>query len=129
MPTDAPVTSREIPRQDWRNFLDSFSRQHEGWLATIEVHAPLGRLVIAEDRPLEGVCIDGTDLEGRIDIIVSESSDQHLAHPVEEPAHIRFLQTTSGADAGLEIIAADGTRTVIEFRAPIRPEMLDGKVA
>ena len=28
---------REIPRGEWLSFLDGFSRQHEGWLVTLEV--------------------------------------------------------------------------------------------
>ncbi|CAN5438101.1 hypothetical protein BH20ACI3_BH20ACI3_19140 [soil metagenome] len=31
------MPTQEIPRDEWKTFLDTFSRQHEGWLATLEV--------------------------------------------------------------------------------------------
>lgn len=34
------MPTQEIPRQEWNNFFDSFSRQHEGWLATLEIFGP-----------------------------------------------------------------------------------------
>lgn len=31
------METREIPHDEWRSFFDVFSRQHEGWLATLEI--------------------------------------------------------------------------------------------
>ena len=40
---------REIPRDEWAGFLDSFSRQHEGWLVRLEVPgAEIGAQVEAQ---------------------------------------------------------------------------------
>ena len=33
----------EIPREEWLEFLDSFSRQHRNWLVTLEVTGGAGR--------------------------------------------------------------------------------------
>ncbi|OLE50804.1 MAG: hypothetical protein AUG51_26320 [Acidobacteria bacterium 13_1_20CM_3_53_8] len=47
---------REIPREEWAEFLDIFSRQHEGWLVTVEVLSEeIGAQVEAEGKPLEGI--------------------------------------------------------------------------
>jgi hypothetical protein len=47
---------REIPRDEWAGFLDSFSRQHEGWLVSLEVlGAEIGAQVEAQGLPLEGI--------------------------------------------------------------------------
>jgi len=34
------MPTQEIPRAQWATFLDTFTQQHEGWLATLEVFAP-----------------------------------------------------------------------------------------
>ena len=34
------MPTREIPRDEWNAFFEMFSKQHEGWLVTVEV---LGR--------------------------------------------------------------------------------------
>jgi hypothetical protein len=31
------MKTKEIPRNEWREFFDIFSRQHEGWLVTPEI--------------------------------------------------------------------------------------------
>ena len=35
--------TRDIPRDQWREELDSFSRQHEGWIVRVEVTGPDGQ--------------------------------------------------------------------------------------
>jgi hypothetical protein len=44
------MQTREIPRDEWRSFFDVFSRQHAGWLATLEI---LGHKVAAQPEPRE----------------------------------------------------------------------------
>ena len=60
---------REIPREEWTGFMDSFSRQHEGWLVTVEVLGrEIGAQVEAEGKPLEGITAELKD--GSEDLIV-----------------------------------------------------------
>src|SRR5437870_2107963 len=50
------MDTRAIPEGQWAAFLDSFSRDHAGWLATIEVLDPQsGPLKVAADLPLQGI--------------------------------------------------------------------------
>src|SRR5207302_3882777 len=52
------MRTQEIPRQEWKSFFDSFSRQHEGWLATLEVlGSDVGAQEEAHELPLEGVSV------------------------------------------------------------------------
>ena len=48
----------EIEPCKWISFLDGFSRQHEGWLANIEVAIVGGILMGVQNRRLRGVSID-----------------------------------------------------------------------
>src|SRR5215216_3054241 len=53
------MPTQEIPREQWNNFFNSFSRQHEGWLATLEVFATdAGAQQEVSDVPFEGISLD-----------------------------------------------------------------------
>jgi hypothetical protein len=114
----------DIPHEQWLSFLDSFSRQHLNWLATLEVVSAEGRLVLAEGRRIEGISMDREP--ERIYVQIGETLKERVTHIVEHPALIRFKQTSAGEHQGLEISSTDGTTTVIRFRSMMRPEMLDG---
>ena len=53
--TEEQIDDVEAEPRKWMSFLDSFSRQHEGWLASIEVSTPGGKLTEVVDRRLRGV--------------------------------------------------------------------------
>jgi hypothetical protein len=50
------MPTQEIPRDEWTTFLDTFSRQHEGWLSSLEIlGTDIGAQQEALDLPLEGI--------------------------------------------------------------------------
>jgi hypothetical protein len=121
---------REIPRDEWGEYLDSFSRQHEGWLVRLEVlGAEVGAQFEAKELPLQGVTAElkgeGSDA---ITIIVGRKGPERVTHTVARPAHVRVEQSEDGADMTLQIEAADGVATLVRFRAAVLPEMVDGVV-
>lgn len=116
----------DIEPGEWISFLDGFSRQHEGWLATVEVATAGGMLKEVVNRRLRGVSIDHADGHQRAYVEMGDTSGEALTHTVESPTRIRFRRTQSGAHEGLEIESADGTRTIVRFRSAMLPETLDG---
>jgi hypothetical protein len=116
----------DVEPGEWITFLDGFSRQHEGWLATIEVARPGGKLTEVVNRRLRGVSIDHADGTRRAYVEVGETSDERLTHMVDSPMRIRFKRTRAGAHEGLEIASADGSTTIVRFRSAMLPETLDG---
>lgn len=119
----------EIPRAEWVTFFDGFSRQHEGWLVTLEVFGPdIGAQVQASAVPLQGVVatLKGTGLD-TISIIVGESADE-FAHTVTAPIQVMLEQTEEGAHVAVEIQAASEEKTLLRFRSVALPEMVDGVV-
>ena len=124
------MATREIPRSEWRSFFEVFSRQHEGWLATLEV---FGQEVHAQQKPGESPFerISLTSVVGESEAIainLGKSPEDHVKHTVIEPTHVWLAQTPEGANAGLEIESADETTTVIRFRSAVLPEFVDGIV-
>ena len=122
---------REIPRDEWAGFLDSFSRRHEGWLVTVEVlGADIGAQMEAEELPLEGITAElkGGD-EDAITIILGEESTERVTHNISQPTHVRIEQNESGADMALQIESGGGVTTLVRFRSAMLPEMVDGIVS
>jgi hypothetical protein len=122
--------TQEIPRNQWNSFFEIFSRQHEGWLATLEIFGKdLGAQEEAHELPLEGVSLTSVGNEAEaISIDLGSTAEDHVSHAVIEPARVWLEQTTEGANAALEIEAADGTQTLLRFRSSLPSEMVDGVV-
>src|SRR5437762_13120317 len=103
------MTTKEIPRPEWNSFFDAFSRQHEGWLATLEIFAPdLGAQEEAHELPLEGISIFSEGGGGTaIAINLGKTPEDHVTHTVTKPEHVWLEQTSGGANAALEIESED----------------------
>jgi Family of unknown function (DUF5335) len=121
----------EVAHNQWVAFLDSFSLQHMGWLVSVEViiASPAGRLIAIQERPLKGVSIDSAEGKERAYVQVGDRQEEHVLHTIDKPTRVKFKQSHTGMHQGLEIVSADGTTTLIRFRSPMRPEMLDGIAA
>jgi len=125
------MATQEISRDEWTTFLDRFSRQHEGWLVTLEVFAPdIGAQEEARELPLEGISAAAKDSEPKtIAISVGKTPQDHVTHTITEPTRVWLEQTSEGANAALEIESADGAKTLLRFRSALPPEMVDGVVS
>ncbi len=126
----------EIPRDALPTFCDEFSRQHLGWLASVELcdtalldadptaAATAGRTLVHE-VVLQGITAERRDANFEITIIAGEGSHR-LTHPVLEPKRVVLEESAEGAHKGLRIDAADGMTTRVRFRVAAVPEELDG---
>ena len=112
----------DVPRDQWPQFLETFSREHRAWLTTIE--SPLHGL--AEARPLGAVTTTrhGRDVSA-IEISFAGDSGADTVR-VENPMSMRVHQTADGTDRALDIVDDEGLCTRIGFRVTARREMLDG---
>ena len=121
------MATQEIPRTEWNNFFDGCSRQHEGWLATLEVFAPdVGAQEEAHDLPLEGISIASADENpNSISINLGRTPEDHVTHTINAPEHVWVEQTSRGANAALEIESQNNTKTLLRFRSAVPPEMVD----
>ena len=125
-PQEPRTMTRELAPHEWDESLDSFSRQHDGWLVTVEIlGAELGAQIEGRDLRLRGIACDSAE-RARISIMLETPGGGHVTHAVAGPAHIWLEQTADGADVALQIESADETRTLIKFRTPARPDQVDG---
>ena len=124
------MPTQEIPRGEWPTFLDRFSRQHEGWLATLEVLAiDIGAQEQARDLPFEGITANSRDSTPEtIAISLGKNPEDHVTHTISEPTRVWLDQTPAGANAALEIESADKVKTLLRFRSALPADMVDGVV-
>jgi len=117
--------TREIERPEWSGFLDGFSRQHEGWLVTVEqVSMPAGPSAVeARELPLEGV---SAEPDGTISVSVGGTPERHVTHIVPRAARLLVEETDDGMDRGIRIDRSSGPSTRVMFRSAARPEEVDG---
>ena len=125
------MKTKEIPRSEWPEFFDSFSRKHEGWLVTLEVlGADIGAQVEGRELSLVGIVSEWDEVHGdAIAVMIGGAPGDHITHSISRPAQVSLEQTDEGADAALAIKALDETTTLLRFRAAVLPELVDGIAA
>lgn len=118
---------REIPRGEWRTFLDEFSRNHRAWLASVDRlgHDAAPRVEVIE-RPLGAVTASETGRGVNIEIAFQHDSHAGDTVRIDDPATLRVDETDQGAARSLEIEDEHGERTRIVLRVAAPPGMLDG---
>ncbi len=120
------MSRRSIDRQQWPAFVDGFSRRHDGWLISVAVESGADtRRYLARDVPLRGVVAELNDGTDSMMIFTGETT-AHAACFVERPVSLAVEETEEGAEAELTITGDDGSRTIVEFRSPMLPELVDG---
>jgi uncharacterized protein DUF5335 len=121
------VPTQAIPREQWKNFFDSFSRQHEGWLATLEIFdTDLGAQEEARELPLTGISLSSAKNEDGIALSLGKDPGDHITHIINEPEQVWVETTSEGVNVALEIESKDQTKTLLRFHSPVPPELVDG---
>lgn len=122
------MSRRLIDRQEWPSFVDGFSRRHDGWLISVAIeYGADARRYVARDVPLRGVVAELNDGTGSMMVFTGDTTP-HAAHFVKRPVSLIVEEIADGAEAELMIIDDAGSRTIVEFRSPMRPELVDGVV-
>ena len=116
----------EIPPEEWIAFFNSFSRQHQGWLANITITQGHEEQTEVRDCRLEGISSDHLSARDEIYLSIGRGDGGHLTHSIKNPMKVVFQRDLRGAHKGLEITSADGGRTSVRFRIAALPETLDG---
>jgi hypothetical protein len=123
------MSTREVTRNEWTNFFDVFSKQHEGWIASLEILGDqVGAQAEAIELPFEGISVSAEDEPQSLIINLGRTAEDHVSHTVERPRHVWLRQTEEGANDSLEIVEEGNQKTLLRFRSPMLPELVDGIV-
>jgi len=122
------MATQEIPQDEWLTFLDSFSREHEGWLVDLEIVRPgNGTQVEANAMPLAGITADVNRGDGEtVHVMLGKAPEEHLTHAVRGVSHVRLKESEEGAHEAVEIRSKSGETTRVRFRSVVLPEMVNG---
>jgi hypothetical protein len=118
----------EIPKEEWQEFCDSFSRLHRGWLADVLIIGQnIDHKFAAKGLPFQGIsCLSKGTEKNEISIFMDRDMQDNITHDVSNPSHLRIDQDENGIHRGLEVEAKDGQKTILRFLHPAAPETIDG---
>ncbi len=124
--------SSEIARRHWLRFCDHYSRQHRGWLVSLEIQDP-AKLASPPQLMTGELTFQGIALQdhGQIPelLVTLGRAEEIFTHRVVQPTRIAALETGDGLHEGMLIQDENHGQLKIRFRAPARPESLNGWVA
>ena len=117
--------TKQIQAANWQRTLDSLSRSYDGAIVSLEI---VGGDVGAEeevlDQPLRGITSDPSG----VTVQIEKAGGIHLDHHVEHPQKLRIVETDEGALIAVEIEDIEGIHSLVRFRSPMRPDILDPAV-
>jgi len=114
--TEANMKTREIPRDEWKEFFDNFSRKHEGRGVTLEIFGPdIGDQVEERGLFLAGVTAEVADKGAKIEIMIGGKPDGHVTHIITEPTQVDLEKSEEGTSAALQIKSADGLTALLHL--------------
>lgn len=96
---------REIARNDWARFFETFTMQHDHWLVSVDGER--------DALPLEGITARD---DGRLTVTLGGTISHHR-RIVIDAARV-LVEQKDGVDEGVAIESTDGHLTWLKFRAP-----------
>jgi nucleotide-binding universal stress UspA family protein len=109
------MPARQITREEWAAFFDTFSRHYRGRFVDVQILADnLGLYRLVEGQPLVGITAQLNDAPGEIEVIAGEGM-VHVTHVIREPSQVWVEQGKNGHDSSLKIVSGDGTAILIQF--------------
>src|SRR5215469_9835588 len=111
------MNAGEVPRGAWIKFFDEFSKERQGWIATVEVIGQdIGDQEEAAGLPLVGISADLKAGENRIDVAVGTRPDAHMTHIIDKPQIVELKPAEEPGHEAIEVRSEDGTITLLTFR-------------
>jgi hypothetical protein len=119
---------REIAREEWQPFFDSFSGEHEGWLVGVDRFDEFLDESV-ETRHLDGALRGLQSDNGEVALAVDDRASGHLeTESIRDPQRVVLEQSEDEVDTALEIAGAQAC-IILRFRSPVPQEMVEGITA
>lgn len=120
MPT---VGTQEIPRERWRQFFDEFSKNHEGWIVSLDVLGPvLGAQVEVVGLSLVGISADVKSRGDRIELILGGRPGLNMTRIVDSPKYVWRKSLEMPGTEAIDVVSDDGTITLMRFLHVLQPD-------
>lgn len=118
------MQTHEIPREDWQDFLDDFSRQNEGTEVTVEVLAgEQGDQLIVDHWPLKGITYDGEQgTNEAITVMAGEDQpDRDVNHVIASPSRVLVARSEDGGSRAIKIESDREPSTLVTIHEEVAP--------
>lgn len=111
----------QIPREDWKRFLDDLSRQRTEWLTTVELQTGDSvRHILDQRLPLIGITAETRENhEAEIEIIVGGGIENHQTHNVINPLEMFLIRENESPNVELAITDKDNVVTLVRLDEPM----------
>jgi len=110
----------EIPKDNWTEFLNDFSKRRFGWGTKVEVlDESVGDQILSEGLILNGITHENNSGNCTVEISLGENIAQHQTHTIIKPVKIAYLSETDSQVGVLEIVEANNTKTLISLMNPM----------
>ena len=111
-----------IANADWKNFADRFTREHDGWSASLQLRESNGCVETAlDDRPFRGITFEHRGARDALILTFGDDAEEHLSHIVEQPRELSVLDAEPGV-CSLIIGLADRSGCILELANPFHPD-------
>ena len=119
--TKEDISTLEIPHEKWGKFLDTFGRQHHGWLIRLETYDLVtGEDVVSLETALDSIELDLEDEKNpRINVVV-QLDNKIIKHILFLPSRVVFESSENSREQLLRIETVN-TETTIHFRVSVPP--------
>src|SRR5215475_3055557 len=98
------MLTRDIPREQWVRFFDDFSKEHEGWIVTLEVvGSDIGDQYEVNRLPLVGISADLKASENRIEIIAGGRVDADVTRFINAPKRVWVKEPRLPGDEAIDV--------------------------
>lgn len=122
------MQTRELSSTDWAHFFDEFSRDHHGWLATVEREHRGHRVPEVVRRPLVAITTEPAGPRERTVVItLHPTDDPQNTIRLEHAAAVRVHETDEGLPQHVEVESDTGEHVMLRLRGVLSPDtLLDG---
>ncbi len=109
------MATQQIERSSWKQFLEGFSRSHEGRPVTVKAFGPgTGDHHEARELPFSGFEAE-TEGAGKIIVMLGTEKSDHVSHSVNAPVQVWHKSGPDEPDEVVELRSDDGVALVIKF--------------
>lgn len=112
--------TQEIPRNEWKQFFDSLTRERFDWQTSVEVlNDETGAQMLSEGLAFNGLTLEETNEESRIELLVGTGPNHHQTHTITDPRMVAFEIDGDKPSGTLDIEDRAGTKTLVRFIQPM----------
>ena len=113
------MKSVSIDRSEWPRFAATFSREHDEWVASLQV----ADQTTLEERPFHGIAFEARPGREAAVLIFGDAADEHVAHTIEHPAALTVWHSDDGSEVSVTIVDQNGGGTVLQLLNPMYEEV------